>query len=155
MNKIQLIIGLVVAAFSLLSYFGSSSINPITGEKQHVGGMSPKEEVAMGLQSAPQMAAQMGGLTQDARARQLVAAVGAKVVAGSVAAKSGYPFKFHTLADPRTVNAFALPGGQIFITMSLLSRLETEGQLAAVLAHEVGHVIARHSAEHIAKDQLT
>ena len=109
----------------------------------------------MGLQSAPQMAAQMGGLTQDARARQLVAAVGAKVVAGSVAAKSGYPFKFHTLADPRTVNAFALPGGQIFITMSLLSRLETEGQLAAVLAHEVGHVIARHSAEHIAKDQLT
>ena len=100
MNKIQLIIGLVVAAFSLLSYFGSSSINPITGEKQHVGGMSPKEEVAMGLQSAPQMAAQMGGLTQDARARQLVAAVGAKVVAGSVAAKSGYPFKFHTLADP-------------------------------------------------------
>ncbi|MEQ1597300.1 MAG: M48 family metallopeptidase [Casimicrobium sp.] len=155
MNKIQLIIGLVVAAFSLLSYFGSSSINPITGEKQHVGGMSPKEEVAMGLQSAPQMAAQMGGLTQDARARQLVSAIGAKVVAGSVAAKSGYPFKFHTLADPRTVNAFALPGGQIFITMSLLSRLETEGQLAAVLGHEVGHVLARHSAEHIAKDQLT
>ncbi|MBL8310551.1 MAG: M48 family metallopeptidase [Burkholderiales bacterium] len=155
MNKIQLIIALVVAAFSLLSYFGSSSVNPITGEKQHIGGMSQKDEVAMGLQSAPQMAAQMGGLTQDARARQLVAAVGAKVVAQSVAAKSGYPFKFHTLADPRTVNAFALPGGQVFITMALLSRLETEGQLAGVLGHEVGHVLARHSAERIAKDQLT
>jgi beta-barrel assembly-enhancing protease len=59
------------------------------------------------------------------------------------------------LADPRTVNAFALPGGQIFITMALLSRLETEGQLAGVLGHEVGHVIARHSAERIAKDNLT
>ena len=154
MNKVQLVIAAIVAAFSLLSYFGSSSINPITGEKQHIGGMSQKDEVAMGLQSAPQMAAQMGGITQDARARALVSQVGAKVVAQSVAAKSGYPFKFHTLADPRTVNAFALPGGQVFITMALLSRLETEGQLAGVLGHEVGHVLARHSAEHIAKDQL-
>jgi predicted Zn-dependent protease len=154
MGKIQLIIALIVAAFSLISYFGSSSVNPITGEKQYVS-MSQKEEVAMGMQSAPQMAAQMGGLTQNAQARQLVAGVGAKVVAQSVAAKSGYPFKFHVLADPKTVNAFALPGGQIFITMALLSRLETEGQLAGVLGHEVGHVIARHSAEHIAKDSLT
>ncbi len=154
MGKLQLIIALIVAAFSLFSYFGSSSVNQITGEKQYLN-LTPKEEVALGLQSAPQMAAQMGGLTQDARARQLVSAVGAKVVAQSVAAKSGYPFKFHVLADPRTVNAFALPGGQIFITMALLSRLETEGQLAGVLGHEVGHVIARHSAEHMAKEQLT
>jgi beta-barrel assembly-enhancing protease len=154
-NKAQLIIAVLVAAFSLFSYFGSSSVNPITGEKQHVAGMTPKDEVAMGLQSAPQMAQQMGGLAQDARARALVTQVGSKVVAQSVAAKSGYPFKFHTLADPRTVNAFALPGGQVFITMALLSKLETEGQLAGVLGHEVGHVLARHSAEHIAKDQLT
>jgi predicted Zn-dependent protease len=153
-GKIQLVIALIVAAFSLFSYFGSSSVNPTTGEKQYIG-LSQKEEIAMGLQSAPQMAQQMGGLSNDPRARQLVAQVGAKVVAQSVAAKSGYPFKFHVLADPRTVNAFALPGGQIFITMALLSRLETEGQLAGVLGHEVGHVIARHSAEHIAKDNLT
>jgi beta-barrel assembly-enhancing protease len=155
MGKIQLIIALLMAAFSLFSYFGSSAMNPITGEKQHVAGMSQKEEVAMGLQSAPQMAAQMGGLAQDPRARDLVSRVGAKVVAQSVAAKSGYPFKFHALADPKTVNAFALPGGQVFITMALLKRLETEGQLAGVLGHEVGHVLARHSAEHMAKQNLT
>jgi len=155
MNKMQLIIAVLVGLFSLFSYFGSSSVNPITGETQHIAGMTHKDEVAMGLQSAPQMAQQMGGLSQDARARQLVSQVGAKVVAQSVAAKSGYPFRFHTLADTRTVNAFALPGGQVFITMALLSRLETEGQLAGVLGHEVGHVLARHSAEHIAKDQLT
>jgi predicted Zn-dependent protease len=154
MGKIQLVIALIVAAFSLFSYFGSSSVNPTTGEKQYIG-LSQKDEIAMGLQSAPQMAQQMGGLSNDPRARQLVAQVGAKVVAQSVAAKSGYPFRFHVLADPRTVNAFALPGGQIFITKALLSRLETEGQLAGVLGHEVGHVIARHSAQHIAKDNLT
>ena len=53
------------------------------------------------------------------------------------------------------MNAFALPGGPIFITEALVGRLETEGQLAGVLAHEVGHVIGRHSAERIAKEQLT
>ena len=58
----------------------------------------------------------------------------------------------HLLADPRTVNAFALPGGQIFITDALLRRLETEGQLAGVLGHEIGHVVARHSAQRMAKN---
>ena len=59
------------------------------------------------------------------------------------------------LTDPETINAFALPGGQVFITEGLLKRLKTEGQLAGVLGHEVGHVVARHGAEHIAKEQLT
>jgi len=58
------------------------------------------------------------------------------------------------LADAETVNAFALPGGQVFITAALFERLQTEGQLAGVLGHEIGHVVARHSAEHIAKAQL-
>jgi predicted Zn-dependent protease len=66
-----------------------------------------------------------------------------------------YPFEFHLLADPETVNAFALPGGQIFITAALFTRLETEGQLAGVLAHEIGHVVERHGAEHLAKANLT
>src|SRR5690606_16323390 len=69
--------------------------------------------------------------------------------------KSGYPFDFHVLADQRTVNAFALPGGQIFITEALLSRLENLDQLAGVLGHEVGHVIARHSAQQMAKQELS
>ncbi|MCS6995452.1 MAG: M48 family metallopeptidase [Casimicrobiaceae bacterium] len=154
MSKIQLIIALVMAAFSAFSYFGSSSVNPVTGEKQRVGGISPQQEVRMGLQAAREMAAQMGGLTQNPQARALVERVGQRLAQQSTAVKSGYPFRFHVLADPRTVNAFALPGGQIFITMALLSRLETEGQLAAVLGHEIGHVVARHSAERIAKAQF-
>jgi beta-barrel assembly-enhancing protease len=116
--------------------------------------MSVQDEIMMGLQAAPEMAQQFGGLYQDESAQQLVDTIGQKLVAQSEAAQSDYQFDFHLLADPETVNAFALPGGQIFITAALYERLQTEGQLAGVLGHEIGHVVARHSAERIAKAQL-
>ncbi|MDZ7291079.1 MAG: M48 family metallopeptidase [candidate division KSB1 bacterium] len=143
-----------MAVFALISYFGHSVYNPITGEKQHLN-ITEEQEIALGLQAAPEMAEQYGGLHPDQQAQALVQAVGEKVVANSSASQTQYPFKFHLLADPQTVNAFALPGGQIFITAALLSRLQTEGQLAGVLGHEIGHVVARHSAQQIAKQQLT
>ncbi|MGB9150998.1 MAG: M48 family metalloprotease [Burkholderiales bacterium] len=152
--KARLIIGLVIALFSIISYFSSSSVNTITGEKQHIR-LTPEQEIALGLQSAPQMAQEMGGLSNNAQAQALVKKIGQRVVANSVAAKSPYKFDFHLLADPETINAFALPGGQIFITVGLLKLLRTEGELAGVLGHEVGHVVARHSAEHMAKAGLT
>lgn len=151
---LRLIIALVIAGFSLMGYLGSRSKNEITGEVQYVD-LSPEEEIAMGLQAAPSMAQQYGGLYPDQEAQDLVDHIGQKIVAESLAAKSPYRFDFHLLADTQTVNAFALPGGQIFITAALLEKLETEGQLAGVLGHEVGHVIARHSAEHLAKQKLT
>lgn len=152
--KARLIIGLVIALFSIISYFSSSSVNTITGEKQHIR-LTPEQEIALGLQSAPQMAQEMGGLSNNAQAQALVKKIGQRVVANSAAAKSPYKFDFHLLADPETINAFALPGGQIFITVGLLKLLRTEGELAGVLGHEVGHVVARHSAEHMAKAGLT
>jgi predicted Zn-dependent protease len=148
------LIALVVALISLITYFSSTSINPLTGEKQRVA-LKPEEEIALGLQSAPQMAAQMGGISANAEAKALVQRIGQKLVRESFAAKSPYRFSFHVLADPRTVNAFALPGGPIFITEGLLRRLRSEAELAAVLGHEIGHVIARHSSEQLAKQQLT
>lgn len=153
-GKIRLLIGLAMAVFALISYFGSSVYNPITGEKQHIT-ITEQQEVALGLQAAPEMAQQYGGLHPDQQARGLVDAIGKKLVANGVASQSQYPFEFHLLADPQTVNAFALPGGQVFITAALLSRLETEGQLAGVLGHEIGHVVARHSAQRIAQQELT
>ena len=63
-------------------------------------------------------------------------------------------FRFTLLADPETVNAFALPGGQVFITQALFDALETEGQLAGVLGHEVGHVLSRHSNKQMARQGL-
>ncbi|MDZ7266472.1 MAG: M48 family metalloprotease [candidate division KSB1 bacterium] len=150
----RLLIGLVMAAFALFSYFRSSVYNPVTGEQQHIN-ITAEQEIALGLQSAPQMAAQFGGLHPDQRAQALVDAVGQRLVQSSAAAQTPYPFEFSLLADEQTVNAFALPGGPIFITAALFERLQTEGQLAGVLGHEIGHVVARHSAEHIAKQQLT
>jgi predicted Zn-dependent protease len=154
MRAVRLIMMVIVAALSVFSYCTDRSVNPITGEEQHVG-LTPEQEVAMGVQVAPEMARRFGGVDRDERSRQTVKAVGEKIVAQSIAAQSGYPFDFHVLADDQTVNAFALPGGQIFITVALLERLETDERLAAVLSHEVGHVIARHSAERLAEEKLT
>src|SRR5690606_8316332 len=69
--------------------------------------------------------------------------------------QANWPYECSLLVDDQTVNAFALPGGQIFITAGLYNRLESEGQLAGVLAHEIGHAVARHSAQQIARQQLT
>jgi predicted Zn-dependent protease len=154
MRNSRFIIALVIAAISLATYFGSTSENPLTGEKQRVA-MTPEQEIALGYQSAPQMAAQMGGLSQNEKARALVRQVGEKLLRSSFAAKSPYKFSFHVIADPRTVNAFALPGGPIFVTEGLLRVLKSEAELAGVLGHEIAHVIARHSSERLAKQQLT
>ncbi|MBW4678660.1 MAG: M48 family metalloprotease [Microcoleus vaginatus WJT46-NPBG5] len=146
-------LGLLFAFFGLISYLTSTVENPITGEKQRVK-LTPREEVALGLQGRQRIAQQFGGLYPDNQLQAYIDQVGQQVVQNSVASTSGYPFEFHLLADPKTVNAFALPGGQIFITVALLGRLNSEAQLAGVLAHEVGHVIGRHGAEHLAKQQL-
>jgi len=150
-----LLIALVIAIFSLFRYFGSSQVNEVTGEKQRVGSVTPAQEIALGLQAEPEMIQQYGGESGDARARALVEGVGRRVVAQSDASKTPYRYEFHLLHDNQTVNAFALPGGQVFITEALLRQLKSEAQIAGVLGHEVGHVVARHGAEHIAKQELT
>ena len=150
----RILIALILAGISLVSYFGLRSYNSVTGETQHIN-ITVDQEIALGLQAAPEMAAEFGGLSSDAQAQALVSRVGQAIISGSAAKDTSYQFEFHLLADDQTINAFALPGGQLFITTGLLNQMETEGQLAAVLAHEVTHVVARHSAEHIAKAQLT
>lgn len=146
--------GLIIAVIAIIGYMGSSQKNPVTGESQRVS-LSPQQEIALGLHAAPEMAAQFGGVVQTGPDADKVKEVGNILVHNTVAKDAPYEFDFHLLADSKTVNAFALPGGQIFITRALFSQLETEGQLAGVLAHEVGHVIERHGAEHMAKQQLT
>ncbi|HSU68577.1 MAG TPA: M48 family metalloprotease [Tepidisphaeraceae bacterium] len=151
---IQWIIGLLIAGFGLFAYFTHTSVNPTTGEKQHVT-LTPDQEIALGEQSTPEMSAEMGGEVPagDPEAQE-VQYVGNRVWKRSDAAKSPYPFHYHLLADTRTVNAFALPGGEVFITKGLLDRLTTEGELAGVLGHETGHVVERHVAQQMAQSQL-
>ena len=151
---IRLVIALAIAGFSTCTYLSQRTVNPVTGQKQSVA-ISPKEEIALGLQSAPEMERQFGGEDPDQRAQGIVEGVGQRVVSRSDAARSEYRYDFHLLADGRTVNAFALPGGQIFITRALYDKLGTEDMLAGVLGHEIGHVVGRHSAAQMAKQRLT
>lgn len=150
----RLVIAAIVAIVSIVTYYSQREYNPVTDEVQHVD-LSPEQEVALGLQAAPQMAEQHGGLHPDAEARALVERVGRRIVERSAARETPYRYEFHLLADEDTINAFALPGGQVFITAGLAKRMQTEGQLAGVLGHEIGHVVARHGAEHLAKARLT
>jgi predicted Zn-dependent protease len=152
----RLMIALVIAVVGIIAYMSRTEVNPVTGEKQHVA-LSVDQEKVLGLEAAPEMASKLGGEVDpsDPRAR-MVQEVGQRVVAKSNAASSPYAgnFQFHLLADPETINAFALPGGQIFITRGLYDKLRDEAELSGVLGHEVGHVIHRHSAEQMAKGQL-
>jgi beta-barrel assembly-enhancing protease len=151
---LRLILGVIIALVALFEYLHQTSVNPVTGQTQHIS-MTADQETQLGLQSAPRMAAEMGGeVPADNPRTQLVREVGERVSSGSDAAKSPYHFQFHLLADQQTVNAFALPGGQVFITRGLLDRLENEAELAGVLGHECGHVVARHAGEQLAKSQL-
>ncbi|MFA6916229.1 MAG: M48 family metalloprotease [Parachlamydiales bacterium] len=148
------IAALLIALFGLFMFLSQVQENPVTKERQYVA-ISPEQEIRLGLESAPQMSQEMGGeLSASDPRTQEVKRIGAMIVNGTIAKGSPWKFQFHLLADNKTINAFALPGGQIFITDGLLSRLQNEAQLAGVLSHEIGHVIERHSAQQMAKEQF-
>jgi predicted Zn-dependent protease len=159
--KARLIIAAIFALFAIVSYYSSSEVNPATGETQRVG-MSAGDEFQMGLQAAPEMIQQHGGEIRAGRDAERVRRIGGQLLqaverwlqSNDKQLPPEYQFDFHLLADPQTINAFALPGGQVFVTQALY-RLLSDGQLAGVLGHEVGHVIERHGAERLAKQKLT
>jgi predicted Zn-dependent protease len=110
--KFRIFIFIAVVAFAYLRKCSQEEVNPYTGKTQAIS-LSPEQEIAIGLQSAPEMAQQHGGLHPDNRYQALVDNVGQKLVNNSVAKETPYQYEFHLLADERTINAFALPGGQI------------------------------------------
>ena len=147
-SKVKLLIGAGIILFAVIKYCSSAEVNPYTGEKQHIA-LNEEQEIAMGLQAAPSMAQQHGGLYPNEDYQAFVDQVGNRLVNNSIARQTGYKYEFHLLADENTINAFALPGGQIFITYALFSKLKNEDQLAGVLGHEIGHVLGKHSNERI------
>lgn len=159
----RLIIAVIIALIAVISYYGRpGDENKITGKTERVAMHDEGQEIAMGLQAMPEMVQQFGGLEPDPAARKHVADMGERLLTAldqKLAAEGRVNpyrdhFHFTLLADPKTINAFALPGGQVFITDALYRDLETEGQLAGVLGHEMGHVIERHSNKQMAKSQL-
>jgi predicted Zn-dependent protease len=161
--KMRLLIAAVVAVIALAGYFLNTSTNPVTGVAQRVGGLDPTQEVQMGLAAMPEMAAQFGGRSGNAAGQALVERIGNELLAAIPAVYDEHidsiddipwEFSFTLLDDDNTVNAFALPGGPTFVTDALFNRFETEGQLAGVMGHEIGHVLHRHGLERMAKQNL-
>lgn len=153
-SRVKLLIGAAIVLFAVFKYCASAETNPYTGKKQHIT-ITEDQEIALGLQSLPQMEQQYGGIYPNPQYQAFLENVGHKLVNNSIAKQTGYQFDFHLLADPNTINAFALPGGQVFITYALFSKLENEDQLAGVIGHEIGHVVGRHSADRMSKQGLT
>src|SRR5690554_482672 len=96
----RIVIALVIAAISLITYFGTTVLNPVTGEEQRIN-ISVEQEVALGLQAAPQLAQEYGGLDPNDQAQALVEDVGEHIVAESGAGQSPYDFEFYLLDDPQ------------------------------------------------------
>ena len=138
-----------MALVAIVGYYGIRGYTPALERIRPVR-ITPQQEIAIGLQAAPAMAQRYGGLSADPQARQRVDRVCHDLVEKTEARRSPYDFDCHLLADERTVDAFALPGGQVFVTTGLVERFPSDGELAGVLGHEIGHVLARHGTERIA-----
>lgn len=161
----RLLAALGMAAFAIIGYLMKpTKINSFTGEKVRIQDVTPEQEIAMGLQSVGEMSREFGGEVRDSVLINKINQIGNRLLAAkeSIISKRGtqesdvdYPFDFHVLSDRKTINAFALPGGQVFITMALLERLPNEDAVAGVLGHEIGHVLAQHSLQQMAKSEFT
>lgn len=136
--------GLVLTAF-----LGACATNPVTGNKE-VSLVTPAQELEIGRQGYGPVTEEYG-LYGDAALSAHVNSVGQKVA--RVSHLPSLEWHFTVLDDP-TVNAFAMPGGYIYITRGILPYLNSEAQLAGVLGHEIGHVTHRHSAAQMTQQQL-
>jgi len=123
------------------------TVNPATGERQF-NALSESREVTLGEDAEPKFLKKYGGPIPAASPRQRVEELGRKLA--SVSERPDLPWNFHAV-DSAQVNAFALPGGKIFITRGMLEALENEAQLAGVLAHEIGHVTAQHIGQQMSR----
>ena len=137
------------AAVAALLLLGGCSVNPATGQRQ-LALISEQQEIALGQQGAQSALAQFGHY-DDAALQEYVAGVGQRLAAASE--RPELPWSFTVVDDP-VVNAFALPGGPIFVTRGILAHFGSEAELASVIGHEIGHVTARHSVEQMSSAQL-
>lgn len=131
----------LVLSVALLTWAGCS-VNPVSGEKELIL-ISESQEIALGAEAAPQFEQEFGGEVPDAQLQAYIDEVGGRMAAVS---ERQMPYEF-TLVNSDVPNAFALPGGKIFITAGLMELLGNERQLAGVLGHEVGHVAWKHNVK--------
>lgn len=128
----------------LLLALGACSANPATGKQSFTAFMSPEKEIQVGAEEHPKMVKQFGGRYGDKALATYVRDLGLRLAKTSE--MPDLPWTF-TLLNDTMVNAFALPGGYVYVTRGLLALASDEAELAGVLSHEIGHVTARHTAQ--------
>lgn len=127
-----------------LLFLGACSANPATGKQSFTGFMSTEKELQVGAEEHPKIVEKFGGKLNDKRLATYVRDMGKKLAQTSE--MPDLPWTF-TVLNNAQVNAFALPGGYVYVTRGLLALASDEAELAGVLSHEIGHVTARHTAQ--------
>ncbi|HEX7076818.1 MAG TPA: M48 family metalloprotease [Candidatus Eisenbacteria bacterium] len=138
-----------LALLAALCWIGGCATNPATGKRQ-ISLVSENKELAIGRESDPAVIAEYGLYDDDATQRY-VDSVGQRLA--RISHRPDLVWHFRVLDSP-VVNAFAIPGGYIYITRGILAYMNSEAQLAGVLGHEIGHVTARHSAQQITRSEI-
>lgn len=141
----RLLLGTAVVAVAL----STCATNPVTGKKE-LSFVSESQEISMGRDYAGQVSREMG-VYADSSVQSYVSGLGRELAAGTE--RPRLPWTFTVMDDPQ-VNAFALPGGFVFITRGIMTHMNSEAELATVVGHEIGHVTARHSVQQMTRQQL-
>jgi len=148
MRRLQLLIILIMVP-AIICVLAGCSTNPSTGRSQFIL-LSSDEVAAMGVEAMPGLVEEFGGEVESAELRAYVENVGRKLAMHVEPEFAHIQWEFTTL-ESEVINAFALPGGKVFITRGLLEKFDNEAQVAGVLGHEIGHVTGRHIDERISQ----
>ncbi|MEN0020990.1 MAG: M48 family metallopeptidase [Planctomycetota bacterium] len=141
-------IGLLAVSAGL----AACTVNPTTGRSQ-LNLLSREREIALGSEASPQLTEEYGGRVQDAQLQAYLEEVGQRMARHTEGENPSLPWEF-TLLDSDVINAFALPGGKVFMSRGLAEKMTNEAQFAAVVGHEIGHVTARHINERMSRQML-
>ena len=150
--RVMFRLGVWLAVLGASVVLSGCSTNPATGESQFDGLMSRESEASIGAQQHAQIVKEYGGVYNNPSLAAYVNDVGQRVARNTERPEVRYTF---TLLDSPVVNAFALPGGYVYVTRGLLAVANDEAELAGVLGHEIGHVTARHQAARYSQGLLT
>jgi predicted Zn-dependent protease len=138
----------IIIAIAVL--FFSCATNPVTGRMEFML-LSEQDEIAMGRSTDPQVV-QMYGIYDNRELESYIRTLGKGM--GSISHRPQLSYEFKVMDSP-VINAFAVPGGYVYLTRGILAYLNSEAELAGVMGHEIGHITARHSAQQYSKAQMT
>jgi predicted Zn-dependent protease len=144
----SLLAAMAIPLMAMLLASCTTVVNPVSGKRERTV-LSEEKEIALGRQSDEQVRGEYG-VYENAALQAYVNEVGQRLA--KLSHRQGLQWKF-TVVDSPDINAFALPGGYIYITRGLMAYLDSEAELAGVLGHEIGHVTARHGAQQATQEQ--